>query len=50
VIVWLFSGSRVGSHVAERRAQQLIAASYGILVFYIAIDRSATSPAPTTPP
>jgi len=38
VIVWLFSGSRVGSHAAERRAQQLIAASYAILVLYIGIE------------
>lgn len=38
VIVWLFSGSRVGSHVAERRAQQLIAASYAILVLYLVVE------------
>ncbi len=35
VIVWLFSGSRIGSDTAERRAQQLIAGSYAILVIYI---------------
>jgi divalent metal cation (Fe/Co/Zn/Cd) transporter len=38
VIVWLFSGNRVGSHAAERRAQQLIAGSYAILVLYIAVE------------
>lgn len=38
VIVWLFSGGRGDSQAAERRAQQLIAASYAILVVYIAIN------------
>ena len=38
VIVWLFSGGRGSSHVAERRAQQLIAVSYGILVAYIGVE------------
>jgi divalent metal cation (Fe/Co/Zn/Cd) transporter len=38
VIVWLFSGGRGESLVAERRAQQLIAASYAILVAYIAVE------------
>jgi divalent metal cation (Fe/Co/Zn/Cd) transporter len=38
VIVWLFSGSRTGSRSAERRAQQLIAASYALLVLYIGIE------------
>jgi divalent metal cation (Fe/Co/Zn/Cd) transporter len=38
VIVWLFSGGRGSSHAAERRAQQLIAASYAILVVYIAVE------------
>jgi hypothetical protein len=28
VVIWLFSGGRGASHAAERRAQQLIAASY----------------------
>jgi divalent metal cation (Fe/Co/Zn/Cd) transporter len=40
VIVWLFSGSRGASHAAERRAQQLIAGSYAILVAYIAVEAS----------
>ena len=38
VIVWLFSGGRGASHEAERRAQQLIAASYAILVTYIVVE------------
>lgn len=42
VIVWLFSGSRIGSHAAERRAQQLIAASYALLVAYILVESLRT--------
>jgi hypothetical protein len=38
VIIWLFSGGRGSSHTAERRAQQLIAASYALLVVYIGIE------------
>ena len=38
VIVWLFTDGRGSSEHAERRAQQLIAASYGILVLYIGVD------------
>jgi divalent metal cation (Fe/Co/Zn/Cd) transporter len=38
VIVWLFSGGRGSSHLAERRAQQLIAASYAVLVAYIGVE------------
>ena len=38
VIVWLFSGGRGVSHIAERRAQQLIAISYGLLVDYIGVE------------
>lgn len=38
VIVWLFSSGRGSSRAAERRAQQLIAASYAILVVYIAVE------------
>ena len=34
-IVWLFSAGRGGSEQAERRAQQLIAGSYFLLVAYI---------------
>jgi divalent metal cation (Fe/Co/Zn/Cd) transporter len=38
VIVWLFSGGRGSSHTAERRAQQLVAVSYAILVAYIGVE------------
>jgi len=38
VIVWLFSSGRGTSPRAERRAQQLIAASYAVLVGYIAVE------------
>ena len=37
VIVWLFTGSRLHSKTAERRAQQVIAASYFLLAAYVAI-------------
>jgi divalent metal cation (Fe/Co/Zn/Cd) transporter len=38
VVLWLFTGSRVGSHNAERRAQQLIAASFFVLAAYIGFE------------
>ena len=38
VVIWLFSGGRGSSHAAERRAQQLVAASYALLVAYIALE------------
>ncbi|HST19338.1 MAG TPA: cation transporter [Gaiellaceae bacterium] len=38
VIIWLFTGSRLRSTTAERRAQQVIAASYFVLAVYIALD------------
>ena len=38
VIVWLFTGGRGTSERAERRAQQMIAASYALLVVYIGIE------------
>jgi divalent metal cation (Fe/Co/Zn/Cd) transporter len=37
-IIWLFSGGRGSSAAAERRAQQLIASSYAILVAYIVVE------------
>lgn len=37
VIVWLFTGSRLTSETAERRAQQVIAASYFLLAAYVAV-------------
>lgn len=38
VVIWLFSGGRGSSHVAERRAQRLVAASYALLVAYIGTE------------
>jgi divalent metal cation (Fe/Co/Zn/Cd) transporter len=38
VIVWLFTGGRGSSERAERRAQQLIAASYFALALYIGVE------------
>lgn len=38
VIVWLFTGGRGSSEGAERRAQQLIAASYFALALYIGVE------------
>jgi divalent metal cation (Fe/Co/Zn/Cd) transporter len=38
VVIWLFSGGRGSSHTAERRAQQLIAASFALLVVYISVE------------
>lgn len=42
VILWRFAASRSGSAHAERRAQQLVAGSYAILVGYIVIEASRT--------
>jgi divalent metal cation (Fe/Co/Zn/Cd) transporter len=38
VIVWLFTGGRGSSHAAERRAQQLIAASFFVLAAYVTVE------------
>ena len=38
VVVWLFASSRVDSTSAERRAQQLIAASFFLLAAYLTIE------------
>ena len=38
IIIWRFAGRRSLSETAERRAQQLIAASYAILVVYIVVE------------
>jgi divalent metal cation (Fe/Co/Zn/Cd) transporter len=42
VILWLFTGGRGASGSAERRAQRLVAASYFVLVAYIAIEAVRT--------
>jgi divalent metal cation (Fe/Co/Zn/Cd) transporter len=38
VVLWRFAGSRVASAAAERRAQQLIAVSFGVIAAYVATD------------
>jgi divalent metal cation (Fe/Co/Zn/Cd) transporter len=38
VVIWLFTGARLRSHTAERRAQQVIAGSFFVLAAYIAIE------------
>lgn len=38
IIIWRFASQRSRSETAERRAQQLVAASYAILVVYILIE------------
>jgi divalent metal cation (Fe/Co/Zn/Cd) transporter len=42
VIVWLFTGSRLVSETAERRAQQLIAGSYFVLAAYVGVESVRT--------
>jgi divalent metal cation (Fe/Co/Zn/Cd) transporter len=42
VVLWLFTGTRIGSHEAERRAQQLIAASFFILAAYVTVESIRT--------
>jgi divalent metal cation (Fe/Co/Zn/Cd) transporter len=38
IIIWRFTGSRVFSHSAERRAQQLVAAQFFLLAPYVAFE------------
>jgi divalent metal cation (Fe/Co/Zn/Cd) transporter len=38
VVLWLVTGDRLSSHHAERRAQQLIAASFLALALYVTIE------------
>jgi divalent metal cation (Fe/Co/Zn/Cd) transporter len=42
VVIWLFTGRRVGSSVAERRAQQLIALSFYVLAAYVSVEAIRT--------
>jgi divalent metal cation (Fe/Co/Zn/Cd) transporter len=42
VVLWLFTGARVGSEAAERRAQQLIAASFFVLAAYVTVESIRT--------
>jgi divalent metal cation (Fe/Co/Zn/Cd) transporter len=38
VLLWRFASSRAGSDAAERRAQQLIGVSFGVIAAYIGIE------------
>jgi divalent metal cation (Fe/Co/Zn/Cd) transporter len=49
VVLWLFTGTRIGSHEAERRAQQLIAVSFFILAAYVGIESIRTLAGGTHP-
>jgi divalent metal cation (Fe/Co/Zn/Cd) transporter len=42
VVLWLFTGARVGSEHAERRAQQLIALSFFVLAAYVGVESIRT--------
>ena len=42
VVLWLFTGSRVESVTAERRAQQLIAGSFFVLAAYVTVESIRT--------
>ena len=42
VVLWLFTGRRLGSHGAERRAQQLIAVSFFVLAAYVGVEAVRT--------
>jgi divalent metal cation (Fe/Co/Zn/Cd) transporter len=42
VVLWLFTGARLHSPTAERRAQQLIAASFFILAAYVTAEALRT--------
>jgi divalent metal cation (Fe/Co/Zn/Cd) transporter len=38
VVLWLFTGARLGSSTAERRAQQLVAVSFFVLAAYVGVE------------
>ena len=42
VVLWLFTGSRLGSAGAERRAQQLVAGSFFVLAAYVGVESVRT--------
>jgi divalent metal cation (Fe/Co/Zn/Cd) transporter len=42
VVLWLFTGTRLGSQSAERRAQQLIAVSFFVLATYVGVESVRT--------
>jgi divalent metal cation (Fe/Co/Zn/Cd) transporter len=42
VVLWLFTGTRIESESAERRAQQLIAISFYVLAVYVTVESVRT--------
>jgi divalent metal cation (Fe/Co/Zn/Cd) transporter len=38
IVLWLFTGARLGSQTAERRAQQLVAVSFFVLAAYVGAE------------
>jgi divalent metal cation (Fe/Co/Zn/Cd) transporter len=42
VVLWLFTGARIGSHGAERRAQQMISISFYVLAVYVTVEAVRT--------
>jgi divalent metal cation (Fe/Co/Zn/Cd) transporter len=42
VVIWLFTGRRLHSESAERRAQQLIAGSFFVLAVYVSVEAFRT--------
>lgn len=42
VVLWLFTGRRLGSQVAERRAQQAIAITFYVLAVYVGVEAART--------
>ena len=42
VVIWLFTGARIGSILAERRAQQMIAVSFYVLATYVGVESVRT--------
>jgi divalent metal cation (Fe/Co/Zn/Cd) transporter len=42
VVLWLFTGARLGSHGAERRAQQMISVSFYVLAAYVGVEATRT--------
>jgi divalent metal cation (Fe/Co/Zn/Cd) transporter len=42
VVLWLFTGTRLGSHHAERRAQQMISVSFFVLAAYVTVEAART--------
>jgi divalent metal cation (Fe/Co/Zn/Cd) transporter len=42
VVLWLFTGRRLGSPTAERRAQQMVAVSFFILAAYVGVESIRT--------